>query len=641
MNGLQDGAFPASFLIHINSINSNMRLGHMSDISGQRGRTRQSGAPGERRRNAGQERRPDRRAPGAGGTSLREVVTEIDRDILRLLVRRHNLIGKMRGSRPRLDPAEEKFLREAWQKAVAKVSRDADLSGRFFALMQDATFLPRPAGADAEGEGADAAAPGAERRDAFNLAPPRKPIELSLTAPLACRETRAWLFLAAAAGAPVRLAPCLMNDPLVDLLKALNQLGASATREQDAVMTRPAEPLARPDKVLYVGDDLWNLFLLIAFYVARPSRVKFLGETELKLVDLSSTRRFLPQLGARFTHVIPRSSGLPARLECSGIVPGLVKLPPDVPGALGAALLLAAPFFEREFTLDLGAHPQRADVLALALPVLRAAGFAVTEQEGRVSVEPGAPKIPAEPRLPMDAGLASYLLALAMPLAGSVRLAGAWPESPAALAAQEVLLGMGLRLEDSRGEQGTVSVTLDAPRVAARLSTVPTDALARLSAELAPLPLALAACAALSGAEADAPDAALKALRCPPALAADFFAACGLELREDRLCPGPELQRESGKGFTGPAWNAPSAAWALALALAACARPERCHGFRLGNPGVLTTLYPGFWALYNGLPRPVSRQREEAEAAAPRREHRRIRTATMAVLPPEPEADEW
>ena len=144
MNGLQDGAFPASFLIHINSINSNMRLGHMSDIYGQRGRTRQSGAPGERRRNAGQERRPDRRSPSTGGTSLREVVTEIDRDILRLLLKRHNLIGKMRGSRPRLDPAEEKFLREAWQKAVAKVSRDADLSGRFFALMQDATFLPRP-----------------------------------------------------------------------------------------------------------------------------------------------------------------------------------------------------------------------------------------------------------------------------------------------------------------------------------------------------------------------------------------------------------------------------------------------------------------------------------------------------------------
>ena len=615
----------------------------MSDISGQRGGPRQSGAPGERRENAGhaRERRPDKRAPGAARTALKDVVTEIDRDILRLLLRRHNLIERMRGGRPRLDPAEEKFLREAWQKAVARVSRDADLSGRFFALMQDATFLPRPASPDDEAAGADVAAPGAERRDAFNLAPPRKPVELALTAPLASRGTRAWLFLAAASGAPVRLAPCLMNDPEVDLLKALNQLGASATREQDALVARAAEPLGRPDKVVYVGDDLWNLFLLLAFYVARPSRVKFLGETELKLADLSSTRRFLPQLGARFINVIPRSSGLPARLECSGIVPGLVELPPDVPGELGAALLLAAPFFEREFTLVLGDHPQRGDVLALALPVLREAGITVTEQEGRVSVQPGVPKIPAAPRLPMDTAVASCLLALAMPLGGTVRLAGAWASSPGALAAREVLRAMGLPPEAPGAEQGAVSVTLDAPRVAGRLSTVPVEALERLSGELAPLPLALAACAALSGAGADVPPAALAALRCPLALATDFFAAAGLELEDGALRTAPALERDGGKGFAAPAWNAPSPAWALALALAACARPERCHGFRLGNPGVLTALWPGFWALYNGLPRPAARQREETGPAPQQREHRRIRTATMAVLPPEPEGDEW
>ena len=615
----------------------------MSDFSGQRGRPRQSGAPGERRRNTGpgRERRPDKRGVPAGGPSLRDVVTEIDRDILRLLLRRHNLIERMRGSRTRLDPAEEKFLREAWQQAVARVSRDADLSGRFFALMQDATFLPRPVAPDAEAGEAEAATPGPERRDAFNLAPPRKPVELALAAPLDSRGTRAWLFLAAASGAPVRLAPCLMNDPQVDLLKALNQLGASATRERDAVVTRASEPLERPDKVVYVGDDLWNLFLLLAFYVARPSRVKFLGETELKLADLSATRRFLPQLGARFINVIPRSSGLPARLECSGIVPGLAELPPDVPGGLGAALLLAAPFFEHEFTLVLSDHPQREEVLALALPVLRASGIAVTEQEGRVRVQPGAPKIPAEPRLPADAGLASYLLALAMPLGGTVRLAGTWPADPEALAAWEVLLGMGLPLELTGEGPALMGVTLDAPRCAARLSTVPREALERLSGDLAPLPLALAACAALAGAEADAPEAALAALRCPPALATDFFAATGLELADGTLRPGAPLGRDGGKGFVAPAWNAPTASWALALALAACARPERCLGFRLGNPGVLTSLYPGFWALYNGLPRPSARQREEAEPAPQRREHRRIRTATMAVLPPEQEGDEW
>ncbi|MDE5878758.1 MAG: 3-phosphoshikimate 1-carboxyvinyltransferase, partial [Desulfovibrio sp.] len=363
--------------------------------------------------------------------------------ILKLLMRRHNLLERMRGPRPRLDPAEEKFLREAWQKAVARVSRDADLSGRFFALMQDAAFLPRPS-AEADAAQGEAQAPASERREAFNLAPPHKPVELSLVAPLDCREARAWLFLAAASGEPVKLAPCLMNDPLVDLIKALNQLGAAVTREQEAVVARAAEPMGRPDKVVYVGDSLWNLCLLVAFYVARPSRVKFLGETELKLADLSALRRFLPQLGARFINVIPRSSGLPARLECSGIVPGMAELPPDVPGKLGAALLLAAPFFEQEFTLALGGHPQRADILALVMPLLRAAGISVTEADGAVTVPTGAPKLPLEPALAMEAGLAAFLLALAMPLGGEVRLAGAWPKGPQAAAAREVLRSLGM-----------------------------------------------------------------------------------------------------------------------------------------------------------------------------------------------------
>lgn len=560
---------------------------------------------------------------------------EIDRDILHLLLRRHNLLVRMRGSRPRLDPAEEKFLREAWQKAVARVSRDAGLSGRFFALMQEAAFLPRPATGGQERDAGGGAASGTERREAFNLAPPRKPVKLSMTAPFACHEVRAWLFLAAASGQPVRLAPCLMNDPLVDLLKVLNQLGAALLREQEAVVARAAQPMGCPDKVLHVGDSTWNLFLLLAFYVGRPSRVKFLGETELRLADFSSMRHFLPQLGARFTNVIPRSSGLPARLECSGIIPGRVDLPADVPGELGAALLLGAPFFEHEFTLGLAQHPQREQIVAFVLPLLQSAGISVAEQEGAVSIQPGILHLPTEPALPVDAELAAFLLSLTMPLGGEVRLEGAWPTGPEADAVWEVLRGMGVPLEKS-GD--AVSVRLGAPQCATRLSAVPQAMLERLSSRLAPLPLALAACAALEGAEADVPVSALKALRCPPVLAADFFAAVGLVLEEERLRLNPEFVRDDREGA---AWNAPSPAWALAMALAACSRPKRCHGLRLGNPGILTALYPGFWSLYNALPEPVARQREKTEVVLPAREHRRIHTATVAVLPPEPDVEEW
>ncbi|MBO6171274.1 MAG: 3-phosphoshikimate 1-carboxyvinyltransferase, partial [Desulfovibrio sp.] len=133
-------------------------------------------------------RRPNspRRREGADARArrpLRDVVCEIDRDILRLLLRRTNLLTKMRGSKPRLEAAEEKALREAWEAAVARVSRDARLSGHFFSLMQEVEFLPRPAAHD-EADVPEGAAAREPQHTAFNLAPAPKPVRLRLAAPL-------------------------------------------------------------------------------------------------------------------------------------------------------------------------------------------------------------------------------------------------------------------------------------------------------------------------------------------------------------------------------------------------------------------------------------------------------------------------
>ena len=54
--------------------------------------------------------------------SLRETVCDIDRDILRMLMRRHNLIKRMYNAKGFLEPAEEKSIRESWEAAVSRVS---------------------------------------------------------------------------------------------------------------------------------------------------------------------------------------------------------------------------------------------------------------------------------------------------------------------------------------------------------------------------------------------------------------------------------------------------------------------------------------------------------------------------------------
>ena len=108
----------------------------------------------------------------------------------------------------------------------------------------------------------------------------------------------------------------------------------------------------------------------------------------------------------------------------------------------------------------------------------------------------------------------------------------------------------------------------------------------------------------------------------------DFLDAIGLGWREDgRLEPLEEA--DSPRPLF---WTAPEPGWALAYALAACRRPKsRGQGFALGNPGIMTALYPAFWALYNGLPEPASKKPAKDAPEPVRR--RRVRTTAEAVLP--------
>lgn len=552
--------------------------------------------------------------------SLRESVCEIDRDILRLLMRRHNLLRRMHTAKGHLDPAEEKFLREAWEAAASRVSRDPRLSSRLFTLMQEVEFLPRP-----EDEPAD-------KRPAFNLAPATAPVNLAMRAPLACRDTRAWLYLAAAAGRPLRLEPCLMNDPIVDCVKMLNQLGAALTRENDGVSVMTAAPLAAPDKVVHVGCSAWNFYLALGHYLGRPSRAKFVGDADLRLADFSVARRFAGQMGARLIQAVPKSDGLPVRLECSGVLPDMVRLPADAPVELAEGILLAAPFYAQPLRLNLADMTARAVVFARTLPILEQAGADVLREGDSIRVTPGLSALPERPRLPVEAELALLLLALAPSLGGTVRLEGVWPQTPAALAGWELLRRVGCAPRTETGEKPAIELTRPSPLdMPAGGIALPED----FPAEWLPLPLALLAQTALRHGSAPLPP--------------EWFAHAGEEFRTDmasfctalHLCVEDGVLRplndeESAQAVTGRGWNAPTPVWALALALAACARDKR--QVRLGNPGIITTLYPAFWTLYNGLPAPKM-EREPAPAAPAQRQRRRIITSALADIPDLPEED--
>ncbi|MBQ9407387.1 MAG: 3-phosphoshikimate 1-carboxyvinyltransferase [Desulfovibrio sp.] len=570
---------------------------------------------------------------------LREVICSMDRDILRLLLRRSNLLAKMRASTGRLSTADEKFLREAWESAAARVSRDPRLSGRFFALMQQLEFLPRPSAM--EGEEAQLPASREQPRTAFNLAPAQKPVRLHLACPGSCRDSRAWLMLAAATGQGLCLGPCLMNDPLVDCIRMLNEAGARLTRDGDSVLARPSAPLAAADRVLHVGDSAWNFYLLLGHYLGRPSRAKFMGGPELQLRDFSSLQHFLPTLGARFVPVIPTSRGLPARVECSGMLPEKIALPTDVPGELAQGLLLAAPGYEHDFSLDLSGHAQADSILNGVVPILRQAGADIALDGHMAHLHPTPLHLPERPELDMEPELALFLLALPLVLGGEVRLDGRFSHHADDRAGLDLLRICGLNL-DVR-DTGIWAHSMN------RLQSLPDlDDMANLLPT--PLLLALTASAALRGTPTRLPAAlnlSVDSTGNDPLPAVDldesentltsatiegFLHAVGLEKDADGLLC------KNAQDIPHPIWNAPSPAWTLALALTACASPH----LKLGNPGIMTALYPAFWTLYNTLPEPKIPSSRGSHASAqvnlgeqPKPGRRRILTDTLATLPPE------
>lgn len=555
----------------------------------------------------------EKKSEGSGRTGarkpLRATVAEIDQDILRLLVRRANLLDKMR-DKGKLPVADEKYLREAWQNDVARVSRDPELSGRFFALMQQISFLPKPSAADKQD------IPGSQRRQAFNLAPPQSPVHLAMTAPLSFRETCAWLYLAAAAGQPLRLSPCLQNDPLVDFVQAIAQAGAAVTREEEAIVVRTASPLAAPDKVIHAGSSEFGLYLLIAHYLGRYSRVKLTGDSSLQLGDFSALRQFLPQLGARLVNIVPKSDGLPARLESSGVLPAGVEPGAEISPLFISALLLAAPFYEAPFAVSLGRQKERASILAHVVPILEASGMVFSVTGETVSIEPSAPVIPEKPVVAMDAELAAFLLGLAPALGGEVRLAGKWADWPENGRFWGLCLKNGLRVESGGLEA----------KFAAPIQSFAAQDFRPFSEWQSAFVAAMLARVALAGKEAMLPQALGEDEN-----VADFFRAAGLEVD-----PGNRIVRGSAKA--GLAWNAPSAAWAIALALAACGRTGK-QGWPLGNPGIVMDLWPLFWSYYNSLPDPRPKKAPE-QKPEPEKPRRRIMTNAVAV-PPGIREEDW
>ncbi len=561
--------------------------------------------------------RPSRRpfrgdAPRRPVTPLSKLLA-MDKDILRLVAHRARLLkaayagpqppagnepegerprpAKLKyaaGSRPSERTKVEKTLREAWQAEAALLSPDPRLARELFALLQDIS-VPGHSGAERP------------KTEGFRLSPPRRPVKVDLPGPVSRFETAAWLALASTAGAELRIENVPLGDRTIDLLKSFNQAGGQLAWEADNVLlARPGGSLDFSDAVIFVGNEPLAVWLMAFLAAPRLGKIKFMGGPDVKSLDLTPLRQFAPQLGARLAPVIPGGKGLPARLECSGMLPEIIAVPAALPADALTGLLILAATWNVAIAVDCSAHPDAAACRARALPLLAACGARFEESGDVLRYRPGPLRIPAKPRLGLDPFLAATFLALPAFAGGEAKLSGYWDAAlPENRAWMDLLCGAGLEI--ARVDSGISAKLLKSAPAGRTVSPLQST---NLPEEALPLLLALAASRAISSGSC--------AVELPPlstqqALAVEEFLdqlGCLLETPEEEnalaLVRSARANNQSEYRQDSRPWAAPSAVWAIGLALGAFIRP----GLLLSNPGCLTEVLPVFWPLYNSLPEP-------------------------------------
>ncbi|MBG0791500.1 MAG: chorismate mutase [Desulfovibrionaceae bacterium] len=506
-------------------------------------------------------------------------ISDIDNQILNLLEKRAYLIrkeGAWRKSRQKslVDPKLEKLLRGSFDKRSGELGLDAKLSKQLFTLLNQ--FSLADARKAFTGEG-------------YKLAPRVEKIKAGLSGPRSFRHTRMWLVMAAASGARVTLSPVTMNAPNKDLAKALKQVGAPISWDEDWIKNEGGKFLQFEGAMAFVGEDPFNFYMLLCLALGHAGRCKFTGKPGLQLLDAASLNKVLPHLGARLVAMNPNNPGLPVRLECGGAMDEEVTLPGNIDPDFAAALALAAWSFPGGLTVR-GLSAAARDRVAESVEVLTACGIEAELGKDFVTVSDGIPAIPETPSLPLSIRLNAMLLALPIMSGGSISVQGAWPSSDRAGKVVEELRRLGLRVDIA-----TENV------VAAMEGERPETADIALGEDPALMPLALALALKVGKARLLGADNGV-ALELLDRMGASYELTDG----------GVEL-KPFAANWEGT-WFSPDPVWSMGCALAAYAVP----GIVLENHGEVTSTWPEFWNFYNSLPtgrmkpKPVPEKKDDA-----------------------------
>jgi 3-phosphoshikimate 1-carboxyvinyltransferase len=511
--------------------------------------------------------------------SLTQDLIDLDGKLTALLVRRSELLAQSAaGRRDRrgkiAEPRQEKELWTVWKERRDESGIDGRIWEQLFNLSNGLAY------ARAENE--------RQQPSGYVLSPRRSTVAIDIPGPRDLLTTRFALAMAAVSGQPLFLPEVVLNDPLIELIKGFNQAGGAISWDSSGVRTSSTSGLSFEGKVVFAGNDSLNLYILLTLCLLTTGTFKFTGATGLKTLDLTPLHSILAQLGARIVHLDPHSLGVPLRIEASGVTPTEVRLPETCPPEFAWALILTTAAMGRAMRILWRPDAGQAFYTGRLSSLLNTLNCAYSNFEGGIELSESGLTLPSELSIPLDPTLCGHVLSMPLDPGGKARLRGRWP---AFREASDVALLLERFLD--------VHVTENDVSASSRKRGRSPD---HVTVEYSPLAAALTLLAKSRDPGSTGTYLLVNGEE------QRFFSDLGVQSSMDDL-GRMSLEWTTGPGGPPPTIHAPTPEWAMSLALLSFHR----SGMTLLNPGIVSTTWPQFWQIYNGLPNPTFRSQEQVQ----------------------------